>query len=314
VADDLKAAGCERVTLTGGEPLLRPDWEVIAQRLFGLGIEVSLQTNGVLIEQDTVSQMTGAGLSAVTVSVDGPKDVHDTTHRPASLFARSPYDRAIRGMGLVAQSGLQLTVATSIHQLNLERLAEFRLILIELGVEVWQLQLAMPFGRALELPYTYVIEPRQIPRLLDQLGEFVDDGGIKIGIADNIGYYSRHEPKLRGSLRGRDAVWSGCLAGCRIAAISANGDVKGCPSHPSSFVVGNVRQESFSRIFADSSRFSYNTQWKKELLEGACAGCPFGEICRAGCTSMAFALTGTIYHNPLCFIQAQAKGSDAQSA
>ena len=70
----------------------------------------------------------------------------------------------------------------------------------------------------------------------------------------------------------------------------ANGDVKGCPSHPTSFVVGNVRRAPLSQIWEDPSHFTYNTRWDESLLEGACARCDFRRICRGGCTTMAYAV------------------------
>ena len=45
--------------------------------------------------------------------------------------------------------------------------------------------------------------------------------------------------------------------------------------------------------------------WNEELLEGECAACTFRKVCRAGCTSMAYAVTGTIYDNPYCLQRAR---------
>jgi radical SAM protein with 4Fe4S-binding SPASM domain len=86
----------------------------------------------------------------------------------------------------------------------------------------------------------------------------------------------------------------------RVVAFCANGDVKGCPSHPREFVVGNIRETPLAEIWGDPTRFAYNTAFDEKRLEGGCARCPFGRICRAGCTSMAYAVTGTIYDNPFC--------------
>jgi len=70
--------------------------------------------------------------------------------------------------------------------------------------------------------------------------------------------------------------------------------------------VGNVRREPFAEIWNDADRFSYNTKWREELLEGRCAQCAFRRLCRAGCRTMAFAVTGTIYDNPFCIQRAGA--------
>ena len=46
VADDLAALGCRRVTLSGGEPTLNPDWDKIGKRLADHCIKVNLISNG----------------------------------------------------------------------------------------------------------------------------------------------------------------------------------------------------------------------------------------------------------------------------
>lgn len=177
-------------------------------------------------------------------------------------------------------------------------------LLVQLGVELWQVQLAFPLGRALQIPVPYVIDPAMLPGLQEQLVALRRAGRMSIIVADNIGYYGRLEPLLRTSVGGEATFWTGCMAGCLGVAIASNGDVKGCPSHPPSFVVGNVRSEPFSAIWSDRARFGYNTAWREDLLVGACATCCYRRICRAGCTSMAYAVTGTIYDNPFCVLRA----------
>lgn len=69
-------------------------------------------------------------------------------------------------------------------------------------------------------------------------------------------------------------------------------------------MVGNVRRMPLSEIWRDPRRFSYNTAWDESLLEGQCAECDFRRVCRAGCTTMAFAVTGRPHDNPYCLRKA----------
>jgi radical SAM protein with 4Fe4S-binding SPASM domain len=300
LAADLAAAGCRRMNLTGGEPLVRRDWPVIAQRLSELGIAVSIITNGVLVDPETVQRMLEAGVSGLSVSLDGSREVHDTIRVAARPGSASRYDAALGAIELAVSSPLQTAVITQVHRHNLHDLGRMYEQLVSLGVDVWQVQVCMPLGRLLRLRRRYLIDPVELHDLQDQLAAFIADGRMRIAVADNIGYYGPREPRLRGSLTGTQTFWMGCLAGCRVVALCANGDVKGCPSHPREFVVGNVRSTPFSEIWADGQRFSYNTAWNEQLLEGGCRRCPYRRICRAGCTTMAYAVTGTIYDNPYC--------------
>jgi radical SAM protein with 4Fe4S-binding SPASM domain len=83
-------------------------------------------------------------------------------------------------------------------------------------------------------------------------------------------------------------------------AITADGLIKPCAILPRLFAVGDLRRERLAEIWADEDRFAYQSHWDEAKLEGYCARCEYRCICRAGCTAMAYALTGSIYHNPYC--------------
>jgi radical SAM protein with 4Fe4S-binding SPASM domain len=244
--------------------------------------------------------MFDSGVMGVSVSLDGEKEVHDAIRKTVGRSSKSSYEAAIRAIELSRASTLKTAVITQVHKRNIYDLEKMYHRIVSLGVDLWQVQIAMPLGRLLEVEYEYLIEPEQIAYLTEEIARFIQEKGVAIAVADNIGYYDRHEPVLRGSLKGQGSFWIGCLAGCRVVGICSNGDVKGCPSHPLSFVAGNIRKTPFADIWADRGRFAYNTEWKEELLEAECATCAFGNACRGGCKSLAFAVTGNTSFNPFC--------------
>ncbi len=254
----------------------------------------------------SIKRMVDAGVTGLSVSVDGDQAVHDAIRLPAKRSTASSYQSALRAISLSAASSLKTAVITQVHRGNIDDLPRMVEQMIELGVDAWQVQICMPLGRLLKHRHKYLIDPAQIHGLQEQLAGFIDDGRLPIVVADNIGYYGRREPTLRRSAQGTKSFWAGCMAGCRVLACCANGDIKGCPSHPREFVVGNIRNTPLAEIWGDPQRFAYNTAFKEERLEGGCARCPFRRICRAGCTSMAYAVTGTIYDNPFCIQRAPA--------
>ena len=311
LVDELAQAGCQHVCLTGGEPLVRRDWPVIARELRARDVEVTVITNGVLVDASVLAVMVEVGVGGISVSLDGRQEVHDAIRLPAEPHLGSIHDRALRAIELAHAAGLKVAVITQVHRHNLDDLAEMYELLARLQADAWQVQLCMPLGRLLRCKDDYLLEPSQLPVLLDLLEGFVRQARVPILVADNIGYYGRSEAILRGSSRGSESFWAGCLAGCRVVAIRSNGDVKGCPSHPVEFVAGNVRTTPFSVLWSERERFAYNTAFREDLLEGGCAQCEYRRICRAGCTSMAYAVTGTIYNNPFC-VQQVAGGAAAQ--
>jgi len=327
LADELVAIGCKSVNITGGEPFLRKDWDRIARHLADQGVNVTMITNGLPVDDACIERMLEVGVKAVSVSLDGDREVHDTirvTPQQARAKSReesgatagssrgaeaSSYDAAIAALERLCASPLKTAVITQVHRHNLFDMSRMYELLDGMGVDAWQVQIAMPLGRLWKIRFDYLIEPSQIPALITTLAKTIvetrdDEGRMKIAVADNIGYYGRLEPTIRGSMLGKETFWVGCLAGCRVLALCSNGDVKGCPSHPRVFVVGNTRETPLADIWADGDRFAYNTAFDETKLEGGCADCAYRRVCRAGCTSMAYGTTGTVYDNPFCLQRA----------
>src|SRR2546427_6157259 len=68
------ALGVEKVRLTGGEPTLRRDLEVLVAKLAGIGdLDLTLTTNGSLLAEKARG-LKDAGLKRVTVSLDSLDD------------------------------------------------------------------------------------------------------------------------------------------------------------------------------------------------------------------------------------------------
>ena len=96
------AHGVEKIRITGGEPLLRRDLEVLIERLAALGgLDVALTTNGALLPQKAEA-LVAAGLQRVTVSLDS---LDDETFR-AMNDVGFPVSRVLDGIAAASAAGL----------------------------------------------------------------------------------------------------------------------------------------------------------------------------------------------------------------
>lgn len=77
VLEDAKEIGAVKVDLTGGEPLVLPYLESIISHATQLDFDVTLQTNGVLLDSPRRAKLRQAGLCDVMVSIDGWQESHD---------------------------------------------------------------------------------------------------------------------------------------------------------------------------------------------------------------------------------------------
>jgi cyclic pyranopterin phosphate synthase len=102
----LVGLGAHKLRITGGEPLLRRDLEVLVERLAALGdLDVTLTTNGALLAQKA-QLLADAGLSRVTVSLDS---LDDEVFR-AMNDVDFPVARVLAGIDAAAAAGLPVKV------------------------------------------------------------------------------------------------------------------------------------------------------------------------------------------------------------
>ncbi|MEM7255002.1 MAG: GTP 3',8-cyclase MoaA [Pseudomonadota bacterium] len=96
--------GVTKLRLTGGEPLVRRDLPKLIELLAGVeGIEdISLTTNGSLLNDERARTLTDAGLRRLTVSLDGITD--DVFKRVNDVDF--PVDRVLNAIDTAANAGL----------------------------------------------------------------------------------------------------------------------------------------------------------------------------------------------------------------
>lgn len=291
LCDELAALGTCEVTLSGGEPLLRPDWPAIAQRLVASGVRVDVISNGIALDRDVADRMADLGIGSVSLSVDGPEQIHDALRGVPGAFRRvMAAARHLRG------AGVPVGAVTQIGRRNLGALEQIEAALVDAGFAGWQLQLTTPMGRA--EGRGLALEPAQVPAIERFLLDPARRGRLPVCAADDIGWMSPSEPELRSLRRPTERVFLGCQAGLSVIGIAADGTVRGCLSMPPHFDEGNVRGHGLAAIWSDPGRFAYNR--RPPALTGPCASCAFGRVCRAGCKTLAWSTERCVSENRYC--------------
>ncbi len=112
--EDAIDAGVYRVTLSGGEPLMRKDLGILIRTLADRGVSVGLDTNGALVPA-RVEELIGIG--DATVSLDGDPATHDAQRGEGSHAA------AIAGVEALRRKDIPVTLAGVITSRNHDRIA-----------------------------------------------------------------------------------------------------------------------------------------------------------------------------------------------
>jgi len=113
ILNQLARAGSFRISLVGGEPLLRDDIGKIIKLVKDLGMECALTTNGLLVEKK-ISQLDG--LDLLCISFDGDKKAHETNR------GKNTFSKVMRAFELAKQHGIPLQASTVLTKHNIHQL------------------------------------------------------------------------------------------------------------------------------------------------------------------------------------------------
>lgn len=94
--------GVTKIRLTGGEPLVRKEFKTIVQRLSGLGAQLSITTNGMLLHQH-IDTLWEAGMRSLNISLD--------TLQPARFMAltkRDAFNQVYRNIVMALERGFKV--------------------------------------------------------------------------------------------------------------------------------------------------------------------------------------------------------------
>jgi radical SAM protein with 4Fe4S-binding SPASM domain len=288
--------GVLEVTLIGGEVYLRDDWTHLVRAIRRRGMECTMVTGGRGLTPDRARAAADAGLMSASVSVDGTASTHDALRGLAGSHAA-----ALAAMRNLAEAGVQVSANTQVGRANRRDLPEVFAAIAAAGAHSWQIQLTVAGGRAADDP-AILLEPYHLIELMPAVAGLrtrAAAADIRLWPGNNLGYYGPYEAILRADLPG--CRKGSCGAGRASIGIESNGDVKGCPSLPSSpYVGGNVRHTRLRDLWERAPSLRFMRDRSTRDLWGYCAGCYYAEDCFGGCSWTAHSLLGRRGDNPYC--------------
>lgn len=299
---ELAAQGVQEITLIGGEAYLREDWDVIAKSIVDQGMACSMTTGGRGFDDERLARAVDAGMSAISVSIDGLEKTHNALRGPSDAF-RKGMEAAER----IGKSPIRCGFNTQINRLSMPELVALSQLLIDVGGKAWQVQLTVPMGNAADRP-DLLLQPYDLLELFPLLvwikENKLNPAGVSMFAGNNVGYFSEYEEKLRyGGARG--AHWKGCSAGNHCMGIEADGALKGCPSLPTrEFTGGHFREMTVAEAL-ETHEVAHLKSRTRDDLWGFCKTCYYADVCKAGCTWTSQVIMGRPGNNPYCIHRAR---------
>jgi len=247
------------LVITGGEPLCHPELDRILEGLRGAGLAWGMVTNGHALSRPRIDQLMRAGLSSITVSLDGLEGSHDWLRGVAGAHAR--VTESLRH--LVRAQVPFFDVVTCVNPRNLEELPRLGEELRAMGVPAWRLFCIFPRGRA-RGNAQLLLSPGQFRQLL----EFI--AARRVGTEGPRTSFSC-EGYLPWRLDGRvrDEPYF-CRAGISIGSVLCDGAISACPNIPRTLVQGNIRDDDLLQVWDRRFQAFRQRTWMKQ---GPCRQC-----------------------------------------
>ena len=127
VLPDLRALRTRVALLSGGEPLLNPEWPQIAQVLREAGLKVWLLTSGLSLAKHATA--VAAACDAVTVSLDG---TNRATYQ--AIRGLDAFDKVCEGIRAAVLCEVPVSLRVTLQRANYRELPEFVALARELDV------------------------------------------------------------------------------------------------------------------------------------------------------------------------------------
>lgn len=266
------------IVLTGGEPLLHPQFETILSLCASLFQKTMIQTNGTLISDSVADMFVQHNVFEINISLHGSSTLHDAlTQRIGS------YENAINAIKRLNRRGVRVSSNFVMTKENAKGLVQNLTMLYDLGIRCMTLTRFTPtgFGSANS---ELALDRHEVIAAIYAADEFckarkdmtllLANSIPMCALPHNLMNYCEH-----------------CHFGASRFYVDIQGNVLMCGM--SRLQIGNIIYHSFEEIKRGSAEFAAHISGND--VPQSCFSCMNFKQCRGGCRAAALAATGTTH-------------------
>lgn len=289
--------------ITGGDPLLHPDFWALADMLKAKGYPFGILGNPFHLSPEVCRRLKEAGCRKYQLSLDGLRETHDWFRKPGS------FDATLAAIPLLQAAGIHAIIMTTVSGRNVREIPELVRTVVEHNADVFAFA---RYCATPEEPLENTLSPADYRELL-----VTCDRLFRSYEAQHCNTYFARKDHLWTLLdyeEGRftlpsnaqpGKIYGGCNCGNAHLTILPSGEVYACRRFESP--IGNALRDSLVDLwtaprmeaFRDYPRFS------------KCSKCELLPYCR-GCPAVAFGATGSFYGpDPQCWKEIPPEDSGA---
>lgn len=288
--DEMSTFGVNQLILSGGEPMLRPDFFDIARYAASKGLSLQVATNGTLIDEGAAKELSRIGACA-QVSLDASiPEIHDDFRQVSGSW-----DRTVQGIRQLVKEKVPITLASVVTSCNVDDIPQLYELAADLGVHTFRILPFVPSGRGDSIR-DLEISPARMKELTGHLLEKKEEVGLDIAPMEFECTFSL-PPEENTDKDTR----LGCDGGVAYCTITSKGEVLPC-----NYFVGaeaeNVKEKDFEWIWHNSRFLNYFRSLVVSDLHGECGECSWLSVCRGSCVAANFSHGDIFQSNCHCWL------------
>lgn len=271
-----KAKRIPYLYITGGDPILHPQFWTLAKLLKIAGIRFAILGNPFHLTDDVCTKLYEYGCRKYQLSLDGQKETHDYIRQPGS------FDETLARIPMLQKAGIDVAIMTTVSRTNVTEIPELIDIVVENKADIFAFARYCPGKNDSDLCCS-PLEYRSLMEKCWDKFELYKDSNTTFNLKDHLWTLFQYE---KGLFHPEDYpedeyVYDGCNCGNCHMTILSDGSVYACRRMESQ--VGNALTEDLYDLFTGPRYDAYRQYEKFEK----CAKCELLRFCR-GCPAVAY--------------------------
>lgn len=280
------------IYLTGGDPILHPDFWRLLELFHSRNIRFCIMGNPFHLTEEVCKRLVFYGCVKYQLSLDGLEQTHDSFRKEGS------FKTTLAKIPLIKNAGMWCAVMTTVSKTNAKEIPALIDLVDELGVDVYAVGRYCPTSVEKAYDKDIHMTPTEYREFLGKCWEKYErhkDSQTTFQLKDHLWTLFLYEKGLYKLPENRESITGGCNCARNHVTILPNGDIYACRRMESK--VGNVKTDDLYEVFTGRNMDEYR---KYENFK-KCNKCELKTVCR-GCPSVTYGYTHNMYDaDPQCW-------------
>lgn len=301
---EAQECGINAFTITGGEPMLHPNFMEIVREIYARDMYVrEINTNGVFITKEILDELKSIGSRpTIKISFDGIGH-HDWLRNKEGAEAD-----AIRALKLCVENGFVTKAQTNVHRLNRETILPSAKLLSSIGVDCMRIIRTTEAPRWVENAGDACLT---IEEYFDSMTEFLREyvkleSSMEIDIWKFASVWPQNKTFRPRPIECAEGEYRDSIPVCRgnrgMVSVAASGQLHPCHQFSGYYdkkgwTLGNVKETGLKPLLQTGDFIDNVCATLKDLKDNneKCRDCKWFKYCCGGCRAVGLSLSGEIY-------------------